>query len=104
MNFDIPDDFESIVALDILGIPAATAIGEDIDLFSTYSGGGEPYNQHEESDTIITFDTVANQINAFDILSVFSEIEPNDICGIQVDHNSISGKVDYLGVRMIYRV
>jgi hypothetical protein len=103
ISFTVPRDLIILTSLDLIGIPETTQTGANIDLSSTYAGTGEVYNNHAETDTVITYDLVAGVLNELDISSVFSELAGGDKCGLGIVHNSLSGKIDYLGVRLIYR-
>jgi len=105
-SFYIPDDFNSLVSLKIIGIvsPAAAGTGKDIDLFTNYAQHGELYNTHAETDTTTTYDLSAesNRLYELDISGVFTGITAGDHCGIEVDHNSIGGSIYYLNIELEY--
>lgn len=105
-TFHIPDDFNTLIKLAFIVIPAigAAGAGRDIDLFSDYAAIGEIYNNHTESDTTSTYDFTgtANQITEFNVTHLFNNLSPDDTAGIFVDHNGIGGTINYLGIHMIY--
>ena len=106
-NFFIPADFNTLVSLDLWGIPAAGAAGagKDIDLTSEYGAVGEASNNHTETDTGTTYDLTGTtqQITAvLDLSIVVTSLAAGDAVGIEVDHNGIGGGIDYLSVRLVY--
>jgi hypothetical protein len=112
LTFNVPEDFLFLVSLEMIGIPEASETNADINCTSTYANVNEPYNQHQGSDEIdngadktgtLRFDLVANELNAMDIATVFPELAAGDKCGLFISHNSINGKIDYLGVKLVYR-
>ena len=78
---------------------------KDIDLYSNYHAAGENYNNHSESDTTSTYDFtgMTDKGIEIDISGIFSNIQAGDLCGIQVDHKSIGGAIDYLDVYGEYK-
>ena len=104
-EFEIPFDFQSIDKLVLRACPGsgAAGTGKNIDLFSDYMGTGELFNIHTESDTTSTYDTgVADTLFELDISGVFSSVQPLDLCGILVDHNSVGGTIYYLSIQLEY--
>jgi hypothetical protein len=107
-TFAIPSDFVSLSSVNLIGIISAGAAGasKNIDLSSDYGAIGEAYNLHSESDTATTYDFTgkANQYAAIDLSVVLSSLSANDYVGIFVDHNSIGGDIDYVGIKLVYNI
>lgn len=105
-TFIIPDDFVSLVSLHLIGVPASGAAqaNRDIDIASDYGGTDELYFTHSESDTSVVYDLsgATDIIKHLDISSVFTNISAGDSCGILVDHNSIGGTMNYIGIEVEY--
>ncbi len=105
-TFRVPHDFNSLIALVMVGFAGAGAAGagKDIDLFSDYGATGEQFDNNSESDTTSTFTlgAVALELFEYDISSVFSALAANDYAGIQIDHNAVGGNTDYIGLRLRY--
>lgn len=102
LEFVAPEDFQAIVSIQVIMIPGATTASADIDLDSTYGAVGEPFNQHVESDTTVTYNLTVDRIEGLDVSSVFSALTAGDICGVKLKHNSIGGAANYLGIRLNY--
>jgi len=105
-TFGVPCDFASLVSLVIIGKVSAAAAGsaKGIDLYSSYASVGEASNTHEESDIATTYDlsSKSGKFIDIDLSGVFTSLSAEDICGIQVDHNSIGGAIDYMLIRLEY--
>lgn len=105
-NFSVPDDFGTLTSLELIGIPMAGAAGgsKDIDLFSDYGTVGENFANHSESDTTTVYDFTGDTdlFISIDLSVVFSSLVAGDFCGVQVDHNSIGGAIDYKLIKMVY--
>lgn len=106
-EFRVPGDFLSIISLELELTPSAGAAGsgKDIDLSSDYGTRGDAFNNHSETDLGTTYDFtgLTNKFTSIDLASVFSNIAANDICGVNVDHNSIGGLMSYYGIALSYR-
>jgi len=102
VEFRIPDDFSSIVGIDVVIIPGGTDAATDIDLNSDYAGVGELFNAHSESNTTITYNLTINQIAELDVSSVFTSVAANDMCGLELDANNVTGGFLILGLRLRY--
>ncbi len=105
-KFAIPEDFSSVITLVMITVPSAGAAGTDrnIDLFSDYGTMDEAPDNHSESDTTTLYDLSGRSglLTGIDISPVFSSIAARDVCGIEVDHFSIGGAIDYYGVLLVY--
>lgn len=105
-NFAVPEDFGSLTSLELIGIPMAGAAGasKDIDLFSDYGAVNENFANHSESDTTTLYDFTGDTdlFIPIDLSVVFSSLTAGDFCGVQVDHNSIGGAIDYKLIKMVY--
>lgn len=104
-TFTIPNDFNALTSLKSIFIVAAGAsgAGKDIDLTSSYGAQGEPKTQHQESDAASTYTIGAQDTHdEIDISGVFTSIAAGDRCGIKIDHKTIGGALEYLGIEMYY--
>ena len=104
-DFCVPDDFVSLVSIELIVAYAVGAVGsgKDIDLYSDYGAVGQSTVQHSESDTTSTYTLSGPDTwQAFDISGVFNSLSAGDHCGLLLDHKSIGGSAFYLGVKMVY--
>jgi hypothetical protein len=102
-TFNVPLDFVSLVSIEAIGIPAFTGDAKNIDLASDYGAIGETYNTHSESDTISTYSGfVTNKVYALNLASVFTALAAGDYCGVLIDHVTIGGSINYLGILLKY--
>ena len=88
IEFYIPADFSTLTALVLEVICDNTNAGATnyIDIYSDYHAPGEAYTIHSETDeTLQHSNIVANQAEAWDVSSVFSNLAAGDICGLQID-------------------
>lgn len=108
-NFDfaVPDDFSSLESISAVGIIAATGTsgtGKDIDITSSCGQVGELYTADVTSDTSSTYTISAiNTIWQLNASNVFGSLSAGDFCGLNIDHNTIGGAIDYLGIKLRYR-
>jgi len=100
--FATPQDFASVVSLDLLMQPAATNAVANIDLLSQYGAIGASVISLSTSNNAILYSLVATQIKALDIVSVFPALAAGQNCGILIQHNAIGGTAEYFGVRLRY--
>lgn len=105
-SFRVPDDFASLISLNLMFIVAPGAAGpnKDIDLTSDYAALGEVYNTHSQSDTTTLYDFTGqdNKWTAMDISGLFSSLSAGDFCGLLVDNNAIGGNLYVLGINIVY--
>jgi hypothetical protein len=102
-NFAIPDDFGSLVSLEMVGIISAQITAQNIDLASDYAGDGEDAQTHSEADAAFTVTSaLANEMFFYDISSVFNSLAAGDVCGINVAHQTIGATIVYLFVKLVY--
>jgi len=101
IEFHIPQDYTATTSIVMVAIPESTGSGKDIDLTSDYGAAGETFNIHSESNVAITYTFTTDQIDEFDISSVFSSIAAGDYCGLLWDHNGV-GTVKIIGIRLRY--
>jgi len=109
ISFAVPPEAVSILSAKLIGIPSvgAAGSGKDIDVSSEYSALDESRTTHIESDTTSTYDFTgkANQtITIKDLISILTNVTGGDFVGVSINHNSIGGAIDYLGVRLTYSV
>jgi hypothetical protein len=105
-NFQVPDNFASLSSLKLVGIvsSAAAQVNRNIDLYSSYGAAGESITAHQESDVTTLYDlsASADKFYELDISAVFTSLAAGDYCGIQVDHMTLGGSVDYIGIAIQY--
>ena len=97
-----PEDFASIVQMEIIGIPGGTFTDESIELLSDYGAVGELFNTHEGTNLATLFSGTANTILQLDVASLFPAAAAGDFCGIHIDHKSIGTNIGYLGMHLQY--
>jgi len=103
----IPDDFVSLVSIEAVGIVSGAGTpgtDKDIDLTSNCVGVAELYTSNSVSDTTSVY-TISAQDTVWemDISSIFSSISAGDYCGVNIDHKSIGGSINYLGIKLRYK-
>jgi len=101
-DFVIPKDFSGTLAIKLVGYPVSGAggAGKDIDISGEYtnSAGGN-YQQYTFADTTATYNTGTDDTRLeLDITSLFTNLTAGTEGGIFVDHKSIGGTINYLGV------
>lgn len=101
-NFYVPADFNALVAIELIGVPAATNAAANIDLVSEYGAVGEGAANHTQTDTTSTYALVANVLKAISLAGIFSSLAAGDLAGVSVSHTALGGSVDYLGIRLRY--
>lgn len=105
-NFQVPDDFGSLQDLVLYGDPSAGAAGpaRSIDLISNYALPGEAITANSESDIGTLFDLTGLDGTwwGLDVSTVFSNLQPLHMCGVEIDHNGIGGGIEYMVLRMRY--
>lgn len=101
-SFRVPDDFGSLVSLELIALATGSNAAADIDLNSDYGAVGESDTTHSESDTTSTYNITQDEVNAMDISGVFSSIAAGDYCGLMVTHNAIGHVNGYLGILLKY--
>ena len=102
ISFEFPEDYVSLVSLEVTGIPAGTFVNQDIDFLSQYAAGGELFNTHAQSSTTGLYSGTVDVLFDADISSLFTSAAAGDHAGIQIDHNAIGTSILYIGVNMIY--
>lgn len=114
-NLIFPNDFDPLSPLGgpivaLLGIVSAGAAGtgKTIDMTSEYGSHGflnETYNNSSEFQSSI-FNLVGqtNKFVAIPLSDVMSGVEKDDVVGVLVDHQSIGGSIDYVGIIYQYWV
>lgn len=106
-NIFLPNDFsslESVVAVGIISAASTAGTEKDIDLNTDCGGQNQAYNFKTQSDTTSTYTTPAlNTLWEMNVSGVFSDVSSGDYCGLNIDHNSIGGSIDYLGIKLRYK-
>lgn len=107
-NFVIPDDYGSLGYVQLGGdvAPAAASSGQDIDLYISSHGAGEPETQRTASDTGTVYDLSAysNKLYRLVFTDLLNTLNPNpgDSVGINVDHISLGGTIYYQNLDLMY--
>jgi len=101
-TFHFPDDFATLVALEVFFIPLSTVVDVSIELYSNYAGLGENKAANAQSDLAQLFSFTADDMTSIDISSLYTNADPDDAAGIMLDHQSINSSIRYLGVHMSY--
>ncbi len=105
-TFAIPKDFDILVSIHLVGICSSSVAGagKSVDLYSNYAAIGEAYNTHEESDTttVHDFTGMTDKFIEIELTDLFSSVSACDICGVQVDHQSIGGSIYYTNLSLEY--
>jgi hypothetical protein len=102
ISFMFPADYVSLVSLQVVGIPSATFVSQDIDLFSQYAALGELFNANAQSNITGLYSGTIDTLFQLDISALYTSAVAGDFAGIQIDHNAIGGTILYLGVNMVY--
>ena len=100
VEFNIPEDYVTLVSAGMIIIPGNTLGAADVDLYTDYAQTGEDAQMHSESDTTATYSWTANELFEIDISSVLTSVTSGDKVGIQLDNNSVAGGYLILGVRL----
>ena len=102
VSFHFPEDFDSIVHLEIVGIPVNTFVDQNIDLLSDYGAVGELSTQHSGADTTSVYSGVAGVLFSLDASAIFASAVADDFAGIKVNHQAIGTTINYIGLHMRY--
>jgi len=104
-NFVMPQDYISTVDFLLVGICTAGAAttSRDIDLFSDHGNffADTTYHAVAESDTATLYDFTGktDKFVQLDLTKIYSAPRnAGDLIGVKVQHNSIGGNIDYLGI------
>ncbi len=102
--FYVPKHFLGILTVKLIGYPVSGAggAGRDIDLAGEYTlDSGDSATQYTFSETTSTYDTGTDDTRwEQDITSLFTNLAAGADGGIFVDHNSIGGTINYIGVEI----
>lgn len=101
-EFAIPEDFKSLESLELILTAAQVHAAADIDLLSDYGAVGESPSIHSEADLISTYALVPGVLLSIDLSSVFTLIQANDICGLEINNTGVNGGTVILSIRMRY--
>jgi hypothetical protein len=102
ITFKFPNDFGSLISVGVLCIPLQSGVNRDIDFFSQYAGVGELKNANAQSNTTGLYTFTADTVTEFEVGSLFSAAQAEDIAGIRVVHNGINATIQYVGVHLVY--
>lgn len=102
-SFNCPDDFISLVTLELYFIPTLTIPLVNANLNSHYCNVGELFNTHAESNTLLNITHTLNLINVLDVSSVFNSLTANDAAGLELDWTNLATDIiHYLGIHLVY--
>jgi len=102
ITFRVPQDFSSLVDLYAILQPVGTVTAQDIDLTTDYALDTEAHDANSESDLSTLYTFTAGVFGKIDLTGVFSSLEKNHNCGVNIDQNSIGTTINYLGIFMGY--
>jgi len=100
--FTVPDDFNTLVKLELVCSPLASIVNQQIDLDSEYGAEGQAVNNHSTSVIGGLYTLTGGIWTKIDITALFPLLAAGDRCGIFVDHKGIGTTIYYLGVRLVY--
>ena len=101
-TFVVPQNFVSLVSLEVLFVPNNDLeTGDTINLDSSYALDGENLTANQE--TVLGQEVFgsADTILMEDISTVFSSLEPGHLCGFNWKNNNI-GSLSILAIKMVY--
>ena len=102
MTFAIPEDFVSLVSLEVIYIPQDTIVVQNINLNSYYGSIGELSNVHSESSLALVINATANIITTQDISGIFTSLSAGDFAGINWKNNGIGTTVNIIMIKIKY--
>jgi hypothetical protein len=100
-SFDIPDDFDQLLALELAIWGTQTAQGT-YTLSSDYGNpdDAEDYDHHSETMSNQTVDVTQYEMEWIDASGVFTSLAAGDVCGLKVFGST--GRMYILGCRLRY--
>lgn len=101
-DFAIPQDFVSLVSVELIGWPTANITGGTYALYSDYGAVGQVYSTHDESAIGLSLNGTANQFLAISLAPVLTNIAAGDFCGVEIDHVAMTTTISFIGVRLRY--
>ena len=101
-TFLVPDNFVSLVSLEVLFIPTNNIIAKTIDLTSSYALPGEVITQNQETSIGQSLNGTQDTIELEDISTVFSNLLPGFVCGFNWKNNVIGTAISILAIKMTY--
>lgn len=102
-NFIIPNQFVSVNSVKLIYFSDSTiAAGRTADISSSYGALTENITANNESNTIPMPTGAANIHRELDVSSVFTNLGPNDVCGLLVDLNNIGSTIYIIGISINY--
>ena len=101
-TFKTPNDFSSVLKVEVILIPEANDAAMDIDVATDFAAVGEARNTHTASDAASTYAVTDDQIFAMDITSLFSALQADDYVGVKITNNDGVDDIQVLGIRFQY--
>lgn len=101
MSFSIPDDFVSLISLEVVFIPSGPVSGS-IDLQSDYGAIGELSTTHSESALAVPITATTGIITAFNVAQIFTNLSAGDFCGLYWKNNAVGNTTNVVFIRIKY--
>jgi len=101
-SFRVPHDYVSIVAAELIVVPAATQAAADWNLNSEYAAIGEAFNTHAEAEAVVTYNVTNGQDFAVDVAIILTALAPGDLVGIGLRVGTAGHSVLVVGLRFRY--
>lgn len=102
VEFEIPDDFNSIIEAVIAVLPTSTQAAANWDITSNYGTVGEFHNAQSEADAATTYNVVNSRFFEVNISGILSAIASGDYVGVRLEQGDNAHTVVVLGVRFKY--
>lgn len=101
-SFEIPHDFNGLVAARLIVIPKATQAAANWDIDSDYGSIGQAYNIHSEADAASTYNVTLDELFEVNLNGILSAIVAGDKVGIKVTLQDNAHDVHVIGIRLRY--
>jgi len=99
-SFIIPATFDSLVSINLVGIPGSAIVAQAIELENNYGELGEQFDDNTEIDLTQTITVGDGEISLIDVSSVFSGVAGGDACGLEINHIGIGASINYIALVM----
>jgi len=102
MSFVVPDDFASLVQASIVIITLVTQGTANYDTYSYHDQVGETVGTTLESNTVSTYNVVANKFFEVDISGILSGVAAGDYCSASIALRDAAHDFECVGLRIKY--
>lgn len=103
-SFIIPNDFISLVSLNLVGIPIAN-FNDNIQFESSYANVNQFCNINFQPPIPILFNAIQDDITEFNISSLYPLLSAGNYCGLEVLHiGATTPTIHYIGIKLIYNI